>query len=163
MKLSTKGRYAVMAMADLAQHSAGSPITLSEIAERQEISLAYLEQLFAKLRKRGLVASTRGPGGGYKLAMPADDIRISSIVVAVDEPLKVTRCATNDPGVGCVGAARCVTHDLWEELGRQIQSFLASVTLADVVEHRIGSARFLVDHASQGQMVPSSAIGGNSV
>jgi Rrf2 family iron-sulfur cluster assembly transcriptional regulator len=146
MKLSTKGRYAVMAMADLAQHSDGSPITLSEIAARQEISLAYLEQLFAKLRKRGLVESTRGPGGGYMLAVPADDIPISSIVVAVDEPLKVTRCATGKPNAGCVGARRCVTHDLWDELGRQIQLYLASVTLGDVVEGRIGGNRFIVDH-----------------
>lgn len=153
MKLSTKGRYAVMAMADLAQHSKGSPITLSEIAERQEISLAYLEQLFAKLRKRGLVDSTRGPGGGYMLAVPADDIQIASIVVAVDEPLKVTRCATGKPNTGCVGAARCVTHDLWDELGRQIQLFLASVTLGDVVERRIGAGRFIVEQP-RGTRIP---------
>lgn len=139
MKLSTKGRYAVMAMADLALHSKGVPITLSEIAERQEISLAYLEQLFAKLRKRGLVESTRGPGGGYTLALPADDIVVADIVVAVDEPLKVTRCDAGKPTLGCLGSGRCITHDLWDELGRQIHLFLASVTLGDIVDRRIGS------------------------
>jgi Rrf2 family iron-sulfur cluster assembly transcriptional regulator len=158
MKLSTKGRYAVMAMADLAQHSDGSPITLSEIAERQEISLAYLEQLFAKLRKRGLVESTRGPGGGYRLAVSADDIAISSIVVAVDEPLKVTRCSTGKPNSGCVSAGRCVTHDLWDELGRQIEYFLASVSLGDVVEHRIGGNRFIGDHAASGRVKVKAAV-----
>lgn len=144
MKLSTKGRYAVMAMADLALHSQGTPITLSEIAERQEISLAYLEQLFAKLRKSGLVESTRGPGGGYELAIPADDIPISTIVLAVDEPLDVTRCATENPGpnTGCIGAGRCITHDLWNELGRQIQRYLSSVSLGDVVGGRIVSTMF---------------------
>lgn len=156
MKLSTKGRYAVMAMADLALNSDGSPVTLSDISERQDISLAYLEQLFAKLRKNGLVESTRGPGGGYSLARPADDMPIADIVLAVDEPIKVIRCsiddadAANDSGKGkkgCVGGGRCMTHDLWAELGRHIHLYLTSVSLGDVVGRRVG--RILTDQAFQ--------------
>lgn len=137
MKLSTKGRYAVMAMADLAVHSDGRPVTLADIAARQEISLSYLEQLFAKLRRGGLVNSVRGPGGGYVLSRGAGETRISDIVLAVDEPIKATACA--DGGLkGCQGTAgRCLTHDLWEALGRQIHLYLNSVSLADVVERRV--------------------------
>jgi Rrf2 family transcriptional regulator, iron-sulfur cluster assembly transcription factor len=145
VKLSTKGRYAVMAMADLASREGGSePVPLGEIAESQDISLSYLEQLFAKLRKGGLVISVRGPGGGYRLSRPASELRVGDIIVAVDEPISATRCR---PGshLGCTGSAsRCITHDLWEELGRQIHVFLASVTLADVVERRVlGRARLV--------------------
>lgn len=138
MRLSTKGRYAVMAMADLAGHEGGTrPISLAEIAKRQEISLSYLEQLFAKLRKGGLVKSVRGPGGGYRLSRPAGEVRISDIILAVDEPMSATRCEPGSPK-GCTGTTtRCVTHDLWEELGRQIHVFLSSVSLADVIEKRI--------------------------
>ena len=136
MKLSTRGRYAVMALADIAFHSTGEPVTLGDIAQRQDISLAYLEQLFAKLRKGELVESVRGPGGGYKLARAAEDIRVADIVMAVDEPLKVTRCEEFSPK-GCIGGTRCLTHDLWEELGRQIHVFLAAVSLADVVNKRV--------------------------
>ena len=146
MKLSTKGRYAVMAMADLARYSGESagdpPVRLSEIAGRQEISLSYLEQLFAKLRRGGLVVAARGPGGGYRLARSARDTRIADIIVAVDEPIKATRCKS-ESAKGCLGrSGRCLTHDLWEELGRQIEVFLESVTLADVLERRVlGRAR----------------------
>ena len=137
MKLSTRGRYAVMAMVDLAQRGGEGPVCLAEIAERQEISLSYLEQLFAKLRKGGLVRSVRGPGGGYRLSRSAADTRIADIILAVDEPITATRCKTGSP-IGCTGTTtRCVTHDLWEELGRQIHVFLSSVSLADVVERRI--------------------------
>ncbi|MFW6027869.1 MAG: Rrf2 family transcriptional regulator [bacterium] len=136
MKLSTRGRYAVMAMADLARADCGQPVTLAEIAERQEISLSYLEQLFAKLRRGALVTSVRGPGGGYRLARPAEDVRISDIILAVDEPIKATRCEIGSPK-GCTGQGRCITHDLWEELGRQIHVFLSSVSLADVVKRRV--------------------------
>src|SRR5499427_4898061 len=129
MRLSTKGRYAVMAMVDLAKHSEGEPVSLAEIAERQEISLSYLEQLFAKLRKGGLVTSVRGPGGGYRLAFAACETRISDIILAVDEPIRATRCTPGAP-VGCRGnKSRCSTHDLWEELGNQIHLFLSSVSL----------------------------------
>ena len=137
MRLSTKGRYAVMAMVDLAANSNGSPVALADIAERQEISLSYLEQLFAKLRKGGLVKSVRGPGGGYLLAYTADNTRVSDIILAVDEPIRTTRCANITPQ-GCrTNRSRCLTHDLWEELGNQIHMYLSSVTIADVVEKRV--------------------------
>jgi Rrf2 family transcriptional regulator, iron-sulfur cluster assembly transcription factor len=139
MKLSTKGRYAVMAMADLAAASADGPVTLAEIASRQSISLSYLEQLFAKLRRAGVVSSVRGPGGGYRLSREAVEIRISDIITAVDEPLRATRCSN---AKGCLAdGRRCVTHDLWDELSRHIFLFLSSVTLEDVIERRLqGSA-----------------------
>jgi Rrf2 family transcriptional regulator, iron-sulfur cluster assembly transcription factor len=137
MRLSTKGRYAVMALVDLAKHSEGAPIALAEIAERQEISLSYLEQLFAKLRIAGLVKSVRGPGGGYLLGRTAEDTRIADIILAVDEPIRATRCSPGAP-TGCRGSkTRCLTHDLWEELGNQIHLYLSSVSLADVVEQRV--------------------------
>ena len=141
MKLSTKGRYAVMAMADLAQAGAERPAPLADIASRQEISLSYLEQLFAKLRRAGVVVSARGPGGGYRLARPAGETRISDIVLAVDEPVDITRC--QHAAKGCMESGkRCVTHDLWDELSRHIHLFLSSVTLEDVVERRVmGAAR----------------------
>ncbi|WP_142849709.1 Rrf2 family transcriptional regulator [Telmatospirillum sp. J64-1] len=137
MKLSTKGRYAVMAMVDLASHSKGSPVALADIAERQEISLSYLEQLFGKLRKGGLVKSVRGPGGGYLLSRPAPQMRISDIILAVDEPIQTTRCTPGSPA-GChSNNGRCLTHDLWEELGNHIYLYLSSVALSDVVERRV--------------------------
>src|SRR3954451_4937545 len=120
MKLSTKGRYAVMAMVDLACHCRGTPVSLADIAERQEISLAYLERLFAKLRRGGLVRSVRGPCGGYRLGRPADELRIGDIILSVDEPIRATRCRPGDSS-GCMfDKTRCLTHDLWEELGNQI-------------------------------------------
>ncbi len=144
MKLSTKGRYAVMALVDLASQSDGRPVALADIAERQEISLSYLEQLFAKLRRGGLVRSVRGPGGGYLLARPAEETRISDAILAVDEPIRATRCKPNS-AIGCrSNKSRCLTHDLWEELGNQIHIFLSSVTLADVCNRRVlGHARNL--------------------
>src|SRR6185437_9243933 len=118
MKLSTKGRYAVMAMTDLARHD-GRSVALAEIAQRQQLSQAYLEQLFARLRRKGLVVSARGPGGGYRLARAAEETSVADVVTAVDEPLRATRCAGRD-GLGCMRhGARCLTHDLWEETGRQ--------------------------------------------
>jgi Rrf2 family iron-sulfur cluster assembly transcriptional regulator len=156
MRLSTKGRYAVMAMADLAGHAPGAsdlanqvkPVALADIAERQDISLSYLEQLFAKLRRGGLVTSVRGPGGGYRLSRPSNELRIADIIVAVDEPIAATRCKTGS-ATGCTKTgARCVTHDLWEELGQQIHVFLSSVSLADVVEKRVlGRAKPCNDHS----------------
>ncbi len=142
MKLSTRGRYAVMAMADLARIENGKPVTLADIAARQEISLSYLEQLFAQLRRAGLVTSMRGPGGGYKLAHAAAATRISDIILAVDEPIKATRCDPLSPN-GCTSSGgRCLTHDLWDELGRQINMFLSSVSLDDVINRRVlGTAR----------------------
>lgn len=126
-----------MAMVDIARHSRGAPIPLAEVAERQEISLSYLEQLFARLRTAGLVRSVRGPGGGYLLAHHADGIRIADVILAVDEPIRVTRCTPGAP-TSCGGnRSRCLTHDLWEELGNQIHLYLSSVTLADVCERRV--------------------------
>lgn len=146
MKLSTKGRYAVMAMVDLAHKSRGRPVALADIAARQEISLSYLEQLFARLRRGNLVKSVRGPGGGYLLSRPADETRIADIILAVDEPIKATRCDAASPK-GCIGQGRCLTHDLWEELGRQIHLYLSAVTLGDVIEKRVLGSSGLVPHA----------------
>src|SRR4051794_32450340 len=137
VRLSTKGRYAVMAMVDLASTSKGSPVALADIAERQEISLSYLEQLFAKLRRGGLGKSGRGPGGGSLLGRAMPRLRISDIILAVDEPIRATRCAAGSP-TGCKSnKGRCLTHDLWEELGNQIHLYLRSVSIADVVENRV--------------------------
>jgi Rrf2 family iron-sulfur cluster assembly transcriptional regulator len=144
VKLSTKGRYAVMAMADLAHHSNGKPVSLADVAQRQEISLSYLEQLFGRLRRGGLVSSVRGPGGGYLLARTPEQMRVADIILAVDEPIKATRCSPGSPS-GCHShKGRCLTHDLWEELGNQIYLFLSAVTLADVCERRVlGTSRVI--------------------
>lgn len=139
MRLSTRGRYAVMALVEVAARAGAAtdprPVSLSEIASAQLLSVAYLEQIFAGLRRAGLVASARGPGGGYRLARPAHAISVAEVVEAVDESLGATRC---EPGVGgCLAGRKCHTHDLWAELGEQIRLFLAGVTLADVVEGRV--------------------------
>jgi Rrf2 family iron-sulfur cluster assembly transcriptional regulator len=137
MRLSTKGRYAVMAMADLARNGKERAVSLAEIAGRQEISLSYLEQLFARLRRGGLVRSVRGPGGGYRLAKGAAETWIADIVIAVDEPIRATRCSGKGSPRGCmIGGERCLTHDLWERLGEEIHSYLARVSLEDVIERR---------------------------
>jgi Rrf2 family iron-sulfur cluster assembly transcriptional regulator len=142
MRLSTKGRYAVMAMTDLARRQADRAVSLADIAERQEISLSYLEQLFARLRRSGLVVSARGPGGGYRLSRDAEDVSIAEIVLAVDEPLHATRCGDRHKAGGCMAKGeRCLTHDLWDEMGRKIHDYLQSVSLADVVLGRLGSDR----------------------
>ena len=139
MKLGTKGRYAVMALVDLANSPVNTPKTPSEIAASQSISLSYLEQLFAKMRRRGVVKSVRGPGGGYVLAKPADKTRLSDVILAVDEPIKTTRCSP-DTGRGCKpDGSRCATHELWDALRQHILGFLAQVSLADVVEGRAGA------------------------
>ena len=137
MRLSTKGRYAVMAMADLAIYGNGDPVALADIASRQEISLSYMEQLFAKLRRAELVKSVRGPGGGYLLGHTSKETRISDIIRAVDEPIQITRCKAGSPQ-GCMASkGRCITHDLWEELENHIHLFLSSLSLEDVIERRI--------------------------
>ena len=139
MRLSTKGRYAVMAMADLAQHEAANrPVSLADIAQRQEISLSYLEQLVRQAAARRPGQERARPGGGYRLSRPSPaSLRIADVILAVDEPIAATRCKPGS-AKGCTGqGARCVTHDLWEELGRQIHVFLSSVSLADVVEKRV--------------------------
>lgn len=137
MHLGTKGRYAVMAMTDLAGRQADRAVTLAEIAARQEISLSYLEQLFSRLRRRGLVKSTRGPGGGYRLAKPATETKIIDIVMAVDEPLHATRCGGRAK-LGCMSRGeRCLTHDLWAEMGAQVRNYLAAISLDDVLAGRL--------------------------
>lgn len=137
LRLSTKGRYAVMAMADLANHWDGTPVCVAEIAQRQDISPQYLEQLFTKLRRAGLVYSVRGSRGGYLLARRPEEVRVAEIIVAVDEPIETVRCHA-ESAFGCTGArTRCLTHDLWEELGNVIRRFFDSVTLADIVERRV--------------------------
>lgn len=133
MRLTTKGRYAVTAMLDLALHHECGPVTLAEIARRQGISLSYLEQLFSQLRKRKLVTSTRGPGGGYRLGIAADRIAVADVIRAVDESVDATRCGGKE---NCQGAERCLTHDLWDDLSNRIYEFLSEIDLAQLVERR---------------------------
>jgi len=133
MRLTTKGRYAVTAMLDLAVHATKGPITLADISQRQGISLSYLEQLFSKLRKRELVASARGPGGGYRLSREADQINIAEVISAVDEKVDATRCA----GQGnCQNGEECLTHQLWTDLSDQLYDFLNGISLGQLVENR---------------------------
>ena len=131
MELNTKGRYAVMAMADLAKHQADAAVPLSQIAERQQLSLSYLEQIFLRLRRAGLVDSSRGRTGGYRLGRPAEEIAVGEIMAAVEEETRMTRCM--DGGIGCLGEERCLTHRLWHGLGGHIAAFLWNVTLAEVL------------------------------
>jgi len=135
MKLTTKGRYAVTAMLDLALHAGKGPVSLVEISERQDISLSYLEQLFSKLRKQGLVNSMRGPGGGYSLSAVPSEIAISSIIMAVDENLDVTNCGNAAGGCQEVNK-RCLTHNLWLDLSNRIQTFLDDISLQNLMDKR---------------------------
>ena len=131
MKLTTKGRYAVTAMLDLALHANQGPVSLADISERQGISISYLEQLFAKLRKNDLVSSVRGPGGGYRLSRGSMEIFVAQVVDAVDEPVDVTRCE----GQGnCQKGEPCLTHYLWEDLSQQLHQFLSAISLQSLVE-----------------------------
>lgn len=134
MRLTTKGRYAVTAVLDLAFHQQSGPVSLADISERQLISLSYLEQLFSKLRKNKIVNSTRGPGGGYRLASPPAEVSIVDIINAVDESYTAKACSDNG---FCQGAsARCLTHDLWDELSLKIHDFLDDISLADLMSHK---------------------------
>ncbi len=131
MRLTTKGRYAVTAMLDLAFHSQKRPVTLTDIATRQTISLSYLEQLFSRLRKAGMVIGVRGPGGGYKLSRVAVEINIADIIAAVDEPIDATKCG----GEGnCQDGLPCLTHDLWMGLSEQIRTYLQGISLGELLE-----------------------------
>ena len=130
MRLTTKGRYAVTAVLDLALHQDSGPVSLAAISERQGISLSYLEQLFAKLRRNEIVSSTRGPGGGYSLTNNVDEVSVSDIILAVDESCKVVDCDDSD---GCHNNYQCLTHDLWQELSNEIRSFLDGITLAEIM------------------------------
>lgn len=133
MRLTTKGRYAVTAMLDLSLHAQQGPVSLADISGRQEISLSYLEQLFAKLRRSGLVSSVRGPGGGYRLSRSQEDIYVAEIVDAVNETVDATNCGG---GADCQDGETCLTHYLWCDLSRQIHEFLSAISLASLVERR---------------------------
>jgi len=135
MRLTTKGRFAVTAMIDLALRQNNGPVTLAAISQRQQISLSYLEQLFGKLRRHQLVESTRGPGGGYTLGRKADDITVADIILSVDEPLDATHCGGKENCQG--GDSRCMTHDLWASLNAKMVEFLDSVSLQKLVEDQI--------------------------
>ena len=130
MRLTTKGRFAVTAMVDLAMRQTRGPVTLAAISERQHISLSYLEQLFGRLRRRKLVSSVRGPGGGYRLALPMQSVSVADIVIAVDEPLDATQCGGKE---NCADDKRCMTHELWATLNKKMHEYLSSVSLADLV------------------------------
>lgn len=130
MELNTKGRYAVMAMADLAKYGGAEAVPLSAVAERQQLSLSYLEQIFLHLRRAGLVESARGRAGGYRLGRPAAEITVAEVMRAVDEETRMTRCSEN---TACLGEQRCLTHGLWQALGERIEAFLNEVSLQDVV------------------------------
>ncbi|MET0345709.1 MAG: Fe-S cluster assembly transcriptional regulator IscR [Casimicrobiaceae bacterium] len=149
MRLTTKGRFAVTAMIDVAMHGSHGPVTLAAVSERQRISLSYLEQLFGKLRRHGLVDSVRGPGGGYNLARGAEAVSVADVIVAVDEPIDQTQCGGRE---NCLDDRRCMTHELWAALNAHIFSFLSSVTLADLVRQqqpKNGDVAVLQDHRNQ--------------
>jgi Rrf2 family transcriptional regulator, iron-sulfur cluster assembly transcription factor len=137
MRLTTKGRFAVTAMIDLALREHSTPVTLSAVSSRQQISLSYLEQLFGKLKRHKLVASTRGPGGGYKLGRKADQITVADIIVAVDEPIDATACAGKEKSCMGFDAGRCMTHDLWSGLNAKMIDYLDSVNLRQLVEEQL--------------------------
>jgi len=150
MRLTTKGRFAVTAMIDLGMRQHKGPVTLAGISQRQTISLSYLEQLFAKLRRHGLVESTRGPGGGYRLGKPATDVSVADIIFAVDEPIDATNCAGK---ANCDNDHRCMTHDLWASLNRHMVDYLDSVSLASLVSQQSTAVRPVTTPAA----VPTAA------
>ena len=148
MRLTTKGRFAVTALIDVALYGTKGPVTLAAVSERQKISLSYLEQLFGKLRRHGLVESVRGPGGGYRLARATDTISVADIILAVDEPIDATQCGGAE---NCHDDRRCMTLELWAGLNAHIFTFLRSVTLADLVRQQQKKADVVVlqDHRTQ--------------
>lgn len=156
MRLTTKGRFAVTAMIDIAMHSTNGPATLAGVSERQKISLSYLEQLFGKLRRYGLVESVRGPGGGYHLARPAEAISVADIITAVDEPIDATQCGGRE---NCHDDRRCMTHELWAGLNAHIFSFLQSVSLAELVRQQgeTSDVAVLQDHRASGSQRSSES------
>lgn len=147
MRLTTKGRFAVTAMIDLALRQDAGPVTLAGISERQRISLSYLEQLFGKLRRHELVASVRGPGGGYCLAKAVDTISVADIIIAVDEPLDATQCGGKE---NCQDDQRCMTHDLWTNLNKRMYEYLHAVSLAELVAKQRERGNVAVLHDSRG-------------
>lgn len=158
MRLTTKGRYAVTAMLDLALHKNQGPVSLADISNRQAISLSYLEQLFAKLRKSALVSSVRGPGGGYELERQADAIFIAEIIDAVNESVDTTKCQ----GAGdCQGGEICLTHYLWEDLSEQIHNFLAGISLEDLVAR--SDVKRIAENQDRKQIIVSENLGENKL
>lgn len=158
MRLTTKGRFAVTAMLDLAMRQENGPVTLSGVAERQRISLSYLEQLFGKLRRQELVASVRGPGGGYCLARDARTISVAQIIIAVDEPLDATQCGGKE---NCLDDHRCMTHDLWSNLSRHMFDYLNSINLHDLMaQQRDCSSHKVVmhDHAPRASSTAPASV-----
>ena len=157
MRLTTKGRFAVTAMIDVAMHGTKGPVTLAGVSERQKISLSYLEQLFGKLRRHGLVDSVRGPGGGYRLARSAETVSVADVILAVDEPIDATQCGGLE---NCLDDKRCMTHELWTALNGHIFTFLRSVTLAELVRQQQQKAEVVVlqDHrlATPGARPPAA-------
>ena len=156
MRLTTKGRFAVTAMIDLALRQGNGPVTLAAISQRQRISLSYLEQLFGKLRRHELVESTRGPGGGYTLARNAADITVADIIVSVDEPMDATQCGGKE---NCLGeAGRCMTHDLWATLNQRMVDFLASVNLQKLVDEQLAKGLQIEDKPVLRRAIPTQPV-----
>ncbi|BAO80407.1 predicted transcriptional regulator [Serpentinimonas raichei] len=156
MRLTTKGRFAVTAMIDLALRQAGGPVTLAAISQRQHISLSYLEQLFGKLRRHNLVESTRGPGGGYTLGRKAGDITVADIIVSVDEPIDATQCAGKE---NCHGEGeRCMTHELWTALNAKMVDFLDSVTLQKLVDEQLAKGMVIEATPSLKRAISSAPV-----
>ena len=162
MKLTTKGRYAVTAMLDVALHDAAGPVALADIAERQQLSVTYLEQLFTRLRRRGLVTSMRGPGGGYRLSRSPEAISVADVISAVDESVDVTLCGGRGQ---CHQDSRCLTHDLWSELSAKLHEFLSQRSLADVLRRRekVGYCPALAARHDLGIPPPQTASGRRTV
>ncbi len=160
MRLTTKGRFAVTAMADIAMHRSADPVTLGEISARQKISLSYLEQLFGKMRRRGLVDSVRGPGGGYRLAREMAQISVADIILAVDEPIDATQCGGKE---NCHDEQKCITHDLWARLNDHIVSYLGATTLKQLVDEQEakqnGVSPLLDMHGTTPRREPASVAG----
>lgn len=148
MRLTTKGRFAVTAMMDLALRGGNDPVTLAEISARQHISLSYLEQLFGKLRRQALVNSVRGPGGGYRLAKPTHEICVADIILAVDEPIDATQCGGKE---NCQDDRKCLTHDLWAKLNDHIFGYLRAVTLAELVRNHQSASNVTVIQVTERQ------------
>ncbi|MFZ5593410.1 MAG: Fe-S cluster assembly transcriptional regulator IscR [Pseudomonadota bacterium] len=160
MRLTTKGRYAVTAMLDLAVHAVDGPVPLADISQRQGISLSYLEQLFAKLRREGLVDSARGPGGGYRLSRSSGEITVVQVIGAIDETVEATRCGGL---ANCQDGEPCLTHELWSDLSQQIYDFLSGISLAQLVEKRavqeVVVRQDLLHHQRDRRLVGGSAAG----
>jgi len=155
MRLTTKGRFAVTAMIDVAMHGTAGPVTLAAVSERQKISLSYLEQLFGKLRRHGLVESVRGPGGGYNLARSSDAVSVADVILAVDEPIDATQCGGRE---NCLDDRRCMTHELWAALNQRMVEFLGSVTLQKLVDEQLAKGMQIEDKPAIKRAISSQPV-----